>query len=166
MPYKHVTALIVLGKLRVRPTAEIRKGYGHNFVMPIDKAEREPDLGTRLAVLRLQIPEPFRFAAGRPPIAYRAARHDNSAAGFVDGHRLPRGARRRRCLWQVALAQVSVRNPTVALLAQPHQHRHVGESPAIILKIWNRPLKKKLFQDDVAHRHSEGAVGALFGVQP
>ena len=51
-------------------------------------------------------------------------------------------------------------------LHQPHQHRHVGVLPGVILEILGLPVDVELAQDDVAHGHGERRVGALLHRDP
>ena len=67
---------------------------------------------------------------------------------------------------EVGGAQQPVRHQAVALLHQPHQHRHVGVLPGVVLEILGLPVEVELAQDDVAHRHRERGVGALLHRDP
>ena len=54
----------------------------------------------------------------------------------------------------------------VALLHQPHQHRHVRVLADVVLEILGLPVEMELAQDDVAHGHGERRVGALLHRDP
>ena len=53
-----------------------------------------------------------------------------------------------------------------AALAQRHEHREVGVLAGVLLEVRDLAVNVELLEDYVAHRHSEGAVGAGLDRQP
>ena len=105
---------------------------------------------------------PFRPSGSRPS---RAARR----CSLKSRHRRPSSTpgywSRRDCRQSRKRAE-PVRHEMVALLHQPHQHRHVRVLPDIILEILGLPVEIELAQDHVTHRHSERRIGALLHRDP
>ena len=163
---QHIAALVVPREMLVRLAAEVRESDGRDVVAPIDQAQRQMHVRAGFAILGFEIPSPGRFAVLGPAVADGALRYDQCAAVFGDSDGLPCCAIRLRRVWQIALAEIAIRHPAVAVVAQPHQHRHVGIAAAIVLEVRDLPVEEELAQDHMAHGHGERRVGALLRVQP
>ncbi len=165
-PNQHIATLIVLGEAWVQLPTEIGIGNRHDIIATGDRAQRQPNLLTRLAVLFLKVPMPLRLAPLRPPIAHRTTRHSRIAARLGERHGLPIGAGRFRGSLEIALAYIAIRHIAAALLPQPHQHRKIGIAASVVFEIGHLAVDKEFLEHDVAERHGERGVGALLWMQP
>ena len=170
-PHRHiaqqyVAALIVFGEVLMQRPAKIRECHGCDIVALIDEAEGEIDLISRFAVLRLQIPPSGSLAFGRPAIPGRTLRHDEVAGLLFCRDGLPCRALGGRRAGQIALPDIAVGNPSITVLAQPHQHRHIRVATGIILEVRNLLVDEELLHDHMPHRHGKGGVGSLLRMDP
>ena len=67
---------------------------------------------------------------------------------------------------EIRRAELPARDQPALALVEPHQQRHVGVTPAVVLEVFRLPVEVELAQDHVAHRHRERAVGAGAGAEP
>ena len=146
----------------VLAVAEIREADRRDVVL--DVGERQPQLGV-LPVRGLFLEVPLALLA--PAEADRAFRHHDRVAGLVIGERLPLGIVGLAAgFHDIGRADEALRHVVAALLHQPHQHRHVGVLPDVVLEILGLPVDMEFAQDDVAHGHAERGVGALLRRHP
>ena len=70
------------------------------------------------------------------------------------------------CIAEVGRGQELIRHPGAILLAQRHQERQVAVRLDVVDETRHLPLDEELLEDDVSHRHSQGAVRSWVGRQP
>ena len=108
---------------------------------------------------------PFAFLS--PPEANRTVgRHQFTSAVIGDGFPL-RVIAFAQIVNQIGGADHPAGNvETLLATLKHHQHRHIGVGAAVVEEIIARVIKVKRFEDHVAHRHGQRAVGTLFRRQP
>ena len=154
--------MISAGEVIVLAIAEIGKTDIGELVLVGGEGQLQVGLAA-FRLLLLQVP----FALLAPAEADRTARHHDLLGGLVIGDGLPfRIVALAEIVGEIGGAQQPVGNELVALLHQPHQHRHVGVLSDIVLEIFGLPVEIELAQDDVAHGHGERGVGALLHRYP
>ena len=128
----HQDARVVgAGEVVVLAIAEVGEGNVGKLVL-MSRATSCRLVSAPAAFLLLQVP----FALLAPAEPDRAMRHNNRAGRLVEGDRLPLGiVGLAQSGFEIRGAQQPVRHQLVALLHQPHQHRHVGVLAGVILEI-------------------------------
>ncbi len=141
----------------------------------LHQRQAQPHRLTRARVLVLQVPLALVGAAVRAPAEADRALRAHDLAVRIERHGLPLGmvvlAQPAR---EIAGAHVAVGHAHHAavrqrLLAQRHQHGHVGVAAHVFVEIRAALAllgEVELLEDHVAHGHRHGGVGALLGVHP
>ena len=146
-----------------RAAAEVRKQHRQHRIPVVDCGQLQTDLGAIRCVLVLDVP----LALLAPAKADRALGDHELSAQLVEGDRLPLGiVRLAQAVPEVRRAHEATGHVAIAARLQADQERHVGVAPAVVLEVRHPPLDVELLQDDVAHRHRQGGVGARLWVQP
>ncbi|MND60711.1 hypothetical protein D3C80_519470 [compost metagenome] len=153
--------LLHAAEMRIFVAAEIGERHVCHAIVGDQQRQRQLDFLSRRH--RLKIPFPF-FAPAEPNRTVRR----NQPTGDIKGNGFPfRIILLAQPVGQVRCAQHSSGYQTaVFALVEHHQHRHVGVTPAVVEEIFTRIIEVELFENYMAHRHGQRAVGALFWCQP
>ncbi len=153
--------LFHMAEVRAFIAAVIGKRHRRHVVAVVNQAETQRYLLARRQ--RFQVP----FALFAPAETGGAVRR-HQVAGFAEGDGFPfRVVGFAQPVGEIGGAQQAAGSVVARLvLLQQHQHRHIGIASRVAEEVVAGIGKMKLFQNNVAHRHRQRAVGALLRRQP
>ncbi|MCY1227859.1 hypothetical protein D9M72_401490 [compost metagenome] len=154
--------------------AEVGEADFHYLIVLAEQRQARLDRAAAAAVLQFQVPAAHLLAAVvgglAPAEADRAVGRDDLAGGIVDLQCLPLGmVGFAEVVGEVRGAQEVIghqRASVVLVLAQQHQHRHVGVLLDVVAEVGGLAVGVEFLQHHVAHGHRQCGVGALLRRQP
>ena len=145
-------------------TTEIGVEERHDVVAMVEEGETWREGLARAHVLAFEVPAPLVV----PSAADAAVGCDELAGGIIDGDGVPLGfLLHAEVVLEVGGAQEHAGGiASVTGILELDEEGEVGELAHVVVEIGHGAVVVELLEDDMAHSHAQGGVGALLGRHP